>query len=296
MNPREAGFLLLTCKLGNPDRKVLSVAQMRTLYQRINQAELPREDRDLTSDDILRLGYGPDFSRRVVALLEEETLLKHYLYKAKKSQCVPLTRVSTDYPRVLRQRLGPEAPGVLWAKGDVSILDTPMISLVGSRALEKENRAFAERVGLEAACQGYTLVSGNARGADRAAQDACLEAGGKVISIVADELSVHQPCEGVLYLSEDGFDEEFSAQRALSRNRCIHAMAEKTFVAQCSYQKGGTWDGTVKNLRFGWSPVFVFADGSPSWTLLCEMGAQSVVPKDMARINALQSTEKNFLL
>lgn len=296
MNPREAGFLLLTCKLGNPDRKVLSVAQMRTLYQRINQAELPQEDRDLTSDDILRLGYGPDFSRRVVRLLEEENLLKHYLYKAKKSQCVPLTRVSTDYPRVLRQRLGPEAPGVLWTKGDVSILDTPMISLVGSRALEKENRAFAERVGLEAARQGYTLVSGNARGADRAAQDACLAAGGKVISIVADELSVHQPCEGVLYLSEDGFDEEFSAQRALSRNRCIHAMVEKTFVAQCSYQKGGTWDGTVKNLRFGWSPVFVFADGSPSWALLCEMGAQGVVLEDLTRINTLQPTEKNFLL
>ena len=103
-----------------------------------------------------------------------------------------------------------------------------------------------------AAEEGLTLVSGNARGADRTAQEACLAAGGRVISIVADELSKQARRRNLLYLSEDDFDGAFSTQRALSRNRCIHALGRMVFVAQSDFGHGGTWDGTVKNLRFGW--------------------------------------------
>jgi predicted Rossmann fold nucleotide-binding protein DprA/Smf involved in DNA uptake len=158
---------------------------------------------------------------------------------------------------------------------------------VGSRELVAENRDFAWEVGRQAARQGFTLVSGNARGADQTAQDACLEAGGRVISVVADELVRHSKREGILYLSESAFEEGFSAQRALSRNRCIHALGEKTFVAQSSYQHGGTWDGTVKNLRFGWSPVFCFDDGSPAMALLGQMGARLVDRANLTDLNAL---------
>ena len=66
---------------------------------------------------------------------------------------------------------------------------SPAVALVGSRELRAENRKFAAAVGYRAAEEGLTLVSGNARGADRTAQEACLAAGGRVISIVADELS-----------------------------------------------------------------------------------------------------------
>ena len=135
--------------------------------------------------------------------------------------------------------------------------------------------------------QGYVLVSGNARGADQAAQNACLEAGGKVISVVADALVEHSTKENVLYISEDDFDAPFSAQRALSRNRIIHSLGQMTFVAQCGYQQGGTWDGTVKNLRFGYSPVYCFADGSPAQTLLTEMGAQSVEISQLTNLASL---------
>ena len=120
------------------------------------------------------------------------------------------------------------------------------------------------------------LISGNARGADRTAQDAAIAAGGAVISILADKLTDHIPIGNLLYLSEDGFDLEFSAQRALSRNRCIHALGSAAIAAQCSLRSGGTWDGSVKNLRFGWSPLYVFDDGSESADLLEQMGAAKI--------------------
>ena len=107
-----------------------------------------------------------------------------------------------------------------------------------------------------------------------------------MISVVADELADKEPHERILYLSEEGFDLEFSAQRALSRNRVIHALGAVTLVAQ-SDLRGGTWDGTVKNLRFGWSPVYCFNDGSAAVSLLGEMGAEVIELCELHDITAL---------
>lgn len=292
MNPRERGFLLLTGKLGNPERKVLTAHQLRTLAERVRLSDRPREDRELEVRDLTALGYREEMARHILTLLEEEDLLACYLRRGSKLGCVPISRVSEGYPGVLRQRLGLESPGCIWAKGPTALLDTPMVSLVGSRDLLDANRGFAEEVGRQAARQGYTLVSGNARGSDRAAQNACLRHGGQVISVVADELAKQPLQERVLYLSEDGFDEAFSAQRALSRNRVIHALGEKVFAAQCNFKTGGTWHGTVQNLRFGWSRVFCFRDGSEASALLEQMGAELIGTAQLGDIGALGSQEQ----
>lgn len=276
MTPRERGLLLLTSHLGDPEREVLTAAQLRTLADRVRYARRPQEERQLQPEDLMALGYARDMARRIVNLLSQEDVLDHYLRRAAMAGCVPITRCSEDYPVLLRRRLGLDSPGCLWAKGDRSILHTPAISLVGSRELREPNRAFARTLGVYAADRGLTLVSGNARGADRTAQESCQRAGGRVISIVAEELRKMPQIRNMLFLSEEDFDAPFSAPRALSRNRCIHALGRMVFVAQSDYKKGGTWDGTVKNLRFGWSPVAVFQDGSDSARALEQMGAYPV--------------------
>lgn len=289
MTGAEMGFLLLSSQLGNPDRKVLTTAQLRVLGQRVRQLQVDDPNRDLNQRDLQALGYGEDMARRILALLDETELLEHYCMRSIKADCTYLSRICAAYPEALRKKLGDDSPGVLWAKGDLSLLSLPKIGLVGSRELLPENREFAKEVGRQAALQGYVLVSGNARGADKAAQDACLAAGGQVISVVADKLESHSIRPNVLYLSEDGFDCDFSAQRAISRNRVIHALGGKTFVAQCGYQTGGTWDGSVKNLRFGWSAVYCFEDGSPAQSLLQEMGANAVTMEELSNISDLKN-------
>ena len=291
MNSREQGFLLLTSHLGNPERNPLTIPQLRTLAERMKQASVPLEERELEQRDLVALGYGWEMADRIVKLLSEEELLEHYLHRANRSGCVPITRVSEGYPVILRKRLGLNSPGCLWVKGDRSPWNTPAVSLVGSRELLEENRKFAEAVGRQAALQGLTLVSGNARGADKTAQDACLEAGGRVISIVADELGKHPLRENMLYVSEENYDEVFSAQRAISRNRVIHALGRMVFVSQSSLGKGGTWDGTVKNLRCGWSSVAVFRDGSEASVQLEQMGAYQIGMEDLEDLAALVQSE-----
>ena len=174
------------------------------------------------------------------------------------------------------------------------MLDTPKSALVGSRALQPPNEKFAREVGRQAAKQGYTVVSGNARGADRAAQEACLAEGGNVIVVVADALCKHTLKERVLYLSEDSFDGAFSAPRALSRNRVIHSLGVSTFVAQASLRAGGTWSGTVKNLSCGWTPVFCFDDGSEAMEQLLQLGAAAVDTEQLRDLALLQNATGNL--
>ena len=131
-------------------------------------------------------------------------------------------------------------------------------------------------MGTLAAKEDTVLISGGAVGADRTADDACLQAGGRVIEVTPHALTECKVRERVLYLSEDGYDLPFSAQRALSRNRIIHAMGEKVLVAQARRGIGGTWSGTVENLRCGWSPVFICDDGTDAVQALAERGAQPI--------------------
>ena len=295
MTGAEAGFLLLTSHLGNPDRRVLTTSQLRILSGRVRIAEKGSGDRDLDVQDLVALGYGREIAAQILRLLDEEQLLRYYLRKGEKNLCYPLTRVTSGYPRRLRQKLGEETPGCLWYKGDVDLLSQPKVALVGSRDLLECNRHFAREVGRQAALQGYVLVSGNARGADQAAQNACLQAGGKVISVIADSLEEKTAKENVLYLSEDGFDCPFTAQRAISRNRIIHALGERTFVAQSALEMGGTWDGTVKNLRHGWSRVYCLADGSDAIAQLHQLGAETISEKELQNFKALPCGTAGFL-
>ena len=296
MNPREAGFLLLTSRLGDPERKPLTVPQLRKLALRVRSASAEDADRELEMKDLTALGYSREQAAQMLRLLEDRELLEYYLQKARRAGCVPLTRAGEGYPLRLRKRLGEDSPGCLWAKGDQSLLNTPCVALVGSRELNPQNREFARKAGICAAQQGFTLVSGNARGADKTAQDACLKAGGSVICVVADSLTEHPQKPNVLWLSEDGYEEEFSAQRALSRNRVIHSLGSLTLVAQASLGTGGTWNGTVRNLSSLWSDVYCFRDGSEAADQLCAMGAQRVDLEDLDNLAALHQQVLRLLI
>lgn len=294
MTPREQGFLLLTSSLGDPERKPLTTAQLRILQTRGAMMEKPRENRELELQDLADLGYSREQAQHILRLLDQEVLLQRYLRDGQKRGCAPITLASPKYPRVLREKLGMESPGCLWLKGDLSLLTRPKIALVGSRELAGGNARFAELAGRMAARQGFTLVSGNARGADQTAQESCLFHGGSVISVVAGELYDRMPRDNVLYISEDGYDEAFSPQRAHSRNRIIHSLGEVTLVAQSSLRTGGTWAGTVKNLRHGWSPVCCFADGSEAAQALADLGARLVDMEALSDLSLLTASDPSL--
>lgn len=286
MRRSEQALLLLCCALDD-GHEPLTSAEYRTLALRVSQTK-PSDGR--LSEDFLRsLGYTEAAAQRIVTLLERQAALDVFLARAASCAITVLTRLSEQFPERLR-RLGDRCPAVLFCKGDPALLRCRSVSLVGSRALRPENRAFAAEIGRLAAQENFTLCSGGAVGADRAAQESCLRAGGSVVCFVPDELSRRRFEDRVLYCSEEGWHCAFSAQRALRRNHCIHALGEKTFVAQSDLHHGGTWAGTQDNLRHNLSPVFVYHDGSPAALALAQRGAAllSEAPASLADLQPQQ--------
>ena len=293
MTAAERGVLLLCAQL--PDgEKPLTMAQFRTLSMRAHALGPGSGDplRELHEKDLHRLGYGEADASRIVHLLAREAALDGYLARAAKLGIVPLTRISPAYPKRLAAQLGMDCPPVLFVRGDLRLLQARMIGVVGSRALRPENRAFAEAAGRLIAGEHFTLVSGGAPGADSAAQQACLSENGSAVIFPATQLCSCQAQDNLCHVSEDGFDLPFSTPRALRRNRLIHAMGEKTLVAQAGLETGGTWAGTTDNLRRSYSPVFVFDDGSDAANALSALGAQPVTQLDT--LAALQAAQLQF--
>lgn len=287
MTGAERGFLLLTSHLGDPERKVMSVARFAALTRAVYCTDKTIAERELAAEDLRAIGLQQQEAEHILSLLSQEGLLDSYLRRGEKLGVYPITRASVEYPVALRQKLGLNSPGVLWARGDTALLKKQSVAVVGSRILQTANRQFAREAGRQAAQQGYVLVSGNARGADTAAQTGCLSSGGQVVSVVADKLESHAPMDNVLWLSEDSYDLDFSPQRALSRNRVIHALPRLTLVAQCRLDKGGTWSGTLNNLRGAWSPVCCFSDGSDAAAALQGLGANLIDIPDLADLSSL---------
>lgn len=295
MTGAERGFLLLCAELGD-GRKPLTPTQFRTLRAGVlaRGEAAANPDRPLTEDDLLAMGCEKAFSEQVVELLNREQALNAYLSVAAELGIRPITRISDAYPPRLR-RLGERAPAVLFCRGDVRLLSRPAVALVGSRELTAAGTAFAERVGVLAAREGYALVSGNARGADQTAQKACLEAGGVVISVLPDGLQDHAPDNArMVFLCEWGWHLPMASYRALERNRLIHALGEKTLVAQ-THLSGGTWRGSTENLRRGWSPLFVHDDGSPGCSELIALGAGAVRLETLDSLAALEPSQVPFI-
>ena len=272
----------------------LSLAQARELSRRARAAGIGEEDpfRDVTVKDVRRLGYSEYEAGHIVSLLSRERQLDGYLLAAEKADVAVITRLDAQFPQRLREQLGARCPAALFCRGDLRLLQRPCISVVGSRHLAQPGAQFAAQAGRLAAREGFTLCSGDAMGADRTAQEACLRGGGSVLIFPATELVYCPARENVLYAAEGGFELGFSAQRALGRNRFIHAMGEKTLVAQTSFGKGGTWNGSLDNLQHEYSPLFVFDDGSEGARALCARGATPV--QALTSLQALTPAQLSF--
>ena len=294
MTAAERGVLLLCSQLDADGPQPLTMAQFRELSKRAHAVGMGGDDplRELTPSDIRTLGYDAAEADRIAALLGREAQLDRLLSLCESRGITPLARISDAYPARLCRVLGLSCPPVLFAVGNAALLSARCISLVGSRELSADGRRFAEKVGALCAAEGYTLCSGGAVGADRAAQDACLAAGGNVLVFTAEPLFQKQGDEHIVYVAEGGISLPFSAARAMSRNRLIHAMGEKTLVAQTGFGAGGTWNGTLDNLRHGYSPVFLRDDGSAGAAALIARGACPV--SDVDSLSALTPPQTQF--
>lgn len=94
-----------------------------------------------------------------------------------------------------RLRTIPDPPCVLFVKGTLLPTDEQAIAIVGSRRASPYGRHVAAELSAGLVQHGFTVVSGMALGADAAAHEGCLRAGGRTIAVLGSGVDVVYPPE-----------------------------------------------------------------------------------------------------
>lgn len=149
-----------------------------------------------------------------------------------------------DYPALLRAIDDP--PPVIAAKGALHLLGTPMVAIVGARDASAAARTFAHDLAHTLGEAGLGVVSGLARGVDRAAHVGSLKSG--TVAVMAGGIDKLYPrdnqdlydriqAEGVL-VSETEFGITAQARHFPKRNRLVSGMAMGTVVVEATERSG----------------------------------------------------------
>lgn len=83
-----------------------------------------------------------------------------------------------EYPTLLKCL--PDAPGLLYAKGNLKLLNSPQLAMVGARSASPEGLMHAERFAKELSAYGFTITSGLALGIDAKAHQGALIQGSTI--------------------------------------------------------------------------------------------------------------------
>lgn len=151
---------------------------------------------------------------------------------------------TAEYPNAMADL--PDAPPILWAKGNLTLLSRPMVALVGARNASSLGLRMARRLAEELGQTGHVVVSGLARGIDAAAHAAALESG--TIAVLAGGVDVAYPDENAglmkdiaekgLLLSEQPPGLQPQARHFPLRNRIISGLSRAVVVVEAAAKSG----------------------------------------------------------
>src|SRR5438874_12445417 len=99
-----------------------------------------------------------------------------------------ITEFDIEYPQKWFETLGDKRPPLLFVAGEIALLNSPAIAVVGSRDVDDSGRTFAAGLGAAIVSEGYTLCSGGARGVDQISANAAYLEGGSSVAFLADSL------------------------------------------------------------------------------------------------------------
>ena len=141
-----------------------------------------------------------------------------------------------------------DAPLFFYYKGDLSLLSNPTVGVVGSRRCTHEGLAVAAFFSRGLSLAGVTVISGMAKGIDRAAHVAGLKECGKSIGVLGTGVDVvYPPCnadlaeamgrEGLL-LSEFAPGAAAASTHFPIRNRLISGLSRGVLVVEAAGRSG----------------------------------------------------------
>ena len=279
LSPNTQAILLLVAPLiagrGQVSPDLLSPGEYKRLARHLR--DIKRQPADLISPEAAEVRHACQSvvdDVRLQRLLGRGFLLSQVIERWQARAIWVVSRADAEYPRRLKACLRDDAPAVLYGCGDMNLLESGGLAVVGSRHVDDARIDYAKSVGRLAARARRTLVSGGAKGIDQAAMRGAAEAGGKVCGVLADSLEKAVMDRDHRNLLLDGqlvlvspYDPSagFNVGNAMQRNKLIYALSDAALVVSSDLKKGGTWSGAVEQLdRLKFVPVFVRSTGESS--------------------------------
>lgn len=148
------------------------------------------------------------------------------------------------YPRALAELS--DAPPLVTVMGDLSLLERPLVAIVGARNASAAACRFARGLAHDLGREGVVVVSGLARGIDSAAHDGAMDSG--TVGVVAGGIDIFYPPENEarqramgergLVVAEMPPGTEPRARHFPYRNRIIAGLAQATVVVEAAPRSG----------------------------------------------------------
>ena len=290
LSPNTQAILLLTAPLivgrGTASSDLLTPSEYKRFARHLR--DIQRQPADLvlpTANELVRACSAVIDESRLQRLLGRGFLLSQVIEQWQSRAIWVVSRADSTYPWRLKARLREDSPAVLYGCGDITLLESGGLAVVGSRHVDDSLIEYAMAVGGLAAKAGRTLVSGGARGIDQAAMRGALAANGRAIGVLADSLEKTAMnrenrnfllAEQLVLISPYDPSAGFNVGHAMQRNKLIYALADSSLVVSSDLNKGGTWAGAVEQLdKFRFIPVYVRSTGqlSPGLDALLSKGA-----------------------
>ncbi len=151
------------------------------------------------------------------------------------------------YPKNLKNIK--KAPKRLYVNGNIDILSSNCIAIVGSRNNTKYGEKWCKKFVQEFVKYNLTIVSGMALGIDKIAHETAIKYGGKTIAVLPSGSENIYPEEntklyneiilnGGCVISEYEPKEKANSKRFLERNRIVSGLSIGTVVIEAGYRSG----------------------------------------------------------
>ena len=149
-----------------------------------------------------------------------------------------------EFPQALAA-LDPPPP-LIWARGQVEMLDRPTVAIVGARVASAAGQRFARGLASELGQAGFIVVSGMARGIDAAAHEGAITSG--TVAVLGGGIDdVYPPEHGGLYsrivesgcvVSENEPGRTAVARDFPRRNRIIAGLSRAVVIVEAELRSG----------------------------------------------------------
>lgn len=244
-------------------------AAIRRFFTLLLEEDKSVDDVFISKSNLLDFGFSPQNIENIFAQQNEQTAQK-IAKELTDCKVEMLTMLDSQYPAAFKHEKGAQQPPVLFAKGNIDLLNNPAVGFCGSR------KASIKGINITADCakqlveQKITVVSGYASGTDLAAHNSALKQGGNTVFVLAEGIlryTVKNEVRDLLkddnhvFLSQFWPTMTWNAGNAMKRNGIIIGLSQAMILVE-SGKTGGTFAAGEEALRRG-CPLFVIDFAKP---------------------------------